>query len=386
MTCDTPSLTDCVVVGAGVVGLAVARSVAATGREVIVLEAESAIGTGTSSRNSEVIHAGIYYPAGSLKARLCVSGKQALYRYCVERGVAHRQTGKIIVAVTDDEISTLQQYEIQARANGVTDLRWLEAAELRDLEPEVAAVRGLLSPSTGIIDSHELMIALQGDIEANGGSIVVNTPVHSIGRVGRAFRLECADQGASEIHAASVINAAGLQAPELAAATEALPARCVPEARYAIGHYYSLSGRSPFSRLVYPLAGDGGLGVHVTLDRSGAARFGPDVRWIDSVDYAFDDSRREAFISAIQRYYPGLEAARLQPAYTGIRPKIAGPGDPAADFLIQGSAKHGLPGLVNLFGIESPGLTAALAIGALVSQMLENDFARRRSWPDDRRS
>ena len=377
MTRDTAPVTDCVVVGAGVIGLSVARAVAAAGREVIVLERERAIGTGTSSRNSEVIHAGIYYPAGSLKARLCVSGKQALYRYCVERGVACRRTGKIIVAVTDDEIGTLQQYEIRARANGVNDLRWLEAAELRDLEPEVAAVRGLLSPSTGIVDSHELMVALQGDIETHGGNVVVNTPVRSIGRTARGFRVECADPGASEIHAASLINAAGLQAPELAAATQGLPRRCVPEARYAIGHYYSLSGRSPFNRLVYPLAGDGGLGVHVTLDMSGAARFGPDVRWIDCVDYAFDDSRREAFISAIRRYYPGLDASRLQPAYTGIRPKIAGPGDPSADFLIQGSADHGLPGLVNLFGIESPGLTAALAMGDRVARMLENDIARR---------
>jgi len=362
--------TDCVVVGAGVVGLAAARAMAMTGREVIVLEAAHGIGTGASSRNSEVIHAGIYYPAGSLKARLCVEGKQALYRYCAGRGINHRRLGKLIVAVTSEEVGALQQYEAQALANGVGDLQWLSAAEVRELEPEVVAVRALLSPSTGIIDSHEFMLALQGDLEAAGGMVVFDTPVQSIASERSAFRLLCADRDQSEIHATTVINAAGLQAPALAAATAGLPPVCLPQAYFAKGHYYGLSGRSPFSRLVYPLAGDGGLGVHVTLDLTGAAKFGPDVRWVDSVDYAFDDSRRAAFIAAIRRYYPALDDSRLQPAYTGIRSKIVGPGERTADFVIQGSEDHGLPGLVNLFGIESPGLTASLAIGECVAGML----------------
>jgi L-2-hydroxyglutarate oxidase LhgO len=361
---------DCVVIGAGVVGLAVARAVAMTGREVIVIERAHTIGTGASSRNSEVIHAGLYYPSRSLKARLCVEGKAALYRYCAERGVAHRRLGKIIVAVTEQEIAALQRYEAQARANGVLDLSWLSAAEVRELEPEVTAVRGLLSPSTGIIDSHELMLALQGDLEALGGLIAFDTQVKSIAADGTGWRLSCGEGDDADLHSAAVINAAGLQAPALAANTRGLPDAAVPRAYFAKGHYYSLSGVAPFRRLVYPLATEGGLGVHVTLDMAGAVRFGPDVRWVDSLDYAFDDSQRANFVRAIKRYYPGLDEASLLPAYTGIRSKITGPGAPAGDFVIQGPADHGLPGLVNLFGIESPGLTASLAIGDRVAAIL----------------
>jgi L-2-hydroxyglutarate oxidase LhgO len=363
---------DCVVAGAGVVGIAVARALALAGREVVVLEQAAAIGTGTSSRNSEVIHAGIYYPTGSLKARLCVAGKVALYDYCAERGVAHRRLGKIIVAVTDDERAALERHYARAAANGVAELQWLTAAEVAELEPGIRCVRGLLSPSTGIIDTHEYMLALRGDLEAAGGEIVLKTPVDRVVAGDGGLRVHVGGAAPAHLDADIFINAAGLHAPELGRRVAGLAPRHVPKAFFAKGHYYALSGKAPFSHLVYPLATQGSLGVHVTLDMTGAARFGPDITWVNDEDYAFDDSRRPGVIDAIRRYYPALDATRLQPAYTGIRPKIAGPGEESADFIVQGPAEHGVPGLVSLFGIESPGLTASLAIGEYVTSLLRH--------------
>jgi len=355
---------DCVVIGAGVVGLACARALSRRGREVIVVERHLAIGTETSSRNSEVIHAGIYYPSGSRKARLCVAGKHALYAFCAEHGVGHRRCGKVIVAGSDAQRPRLRALAEQARANGVDDLQWLDRDRLGELEPEVSGVAALLSPSTGIVDSHGFMLALQGELEAGGGVIAFGTEVEGLAADRGRLRLRTADMALS---ARWVINAAGLSAPGLAAQLD--PA--APRARYAVGHYYSYGGRSPFRRLVYPLPEEGGLGVHVTLDLAGQARFGPDVRWQPVPDYAFDDSRFGDFVTAIRSYYPGLDEHRLQPGYTGIRPKISGPGEPAADFRIDGPDVHGCAGLINLLGIESPGLTSALAIADDVARLVE---------------
>ncbi len=351
---------DCVVIGAGVIGLAVARALALRGREVIVLERGSAFGTETSSRNSEVIHAGIYYPPGSLKARLCVAGKQALYDYAAERGIEHARTGKLIVATTEAQRDNLGDIMERAESAGVSDLKAMSAADIHALEPCVDGVAGLFSPSTGIIDSHGLMLSLLGDLEAAGGALALNTPV--VGGRCNADGLLVETGGADPvgIEAKAVINAAGLEAQAVAKALET-PAP-IPPRYLAIGHYYALTGKSPFRHLVYPVPEPGGLGIHVTLDVGGQARFGPDVRVLDAVDYSFDDSRRNAFADAIRRYYPALDAHRLVPAYTGIRPKLAGPDDGFADFRIDGPEGHGRPGLINLYGIESPGLTAALAI------------------------
>ncbi len=359
---------DCVVVGAGVVGLAAARALALAGREVLVLDAGPVIGSQTSSRNSEVIHAGIYYAPGSLKARLCVPGRERLFAYCRERGIAHQRIGKLIVATQTAEMATLAKYKTQATANGVDDLAWLTPGEVAALEPEVSCAGALLSPSTGIINSHEYMLALQGDTEAAGGSVVLNTRVTAVRRHADGFQVDV--DGTAAVACRCCVNSAGLQAPDLARHIEGMPPAAIPSAYFAVGHYFTLQGRSPFRRLVYPVAEKAGLGIHVTLDMVGVARFGPDVKWIDRVDYAFDESRRDDFARAIRRYYKGLDAARLQPAYTGIRPKIAGPGEPAADFVIQGEGVHRLAGLVNLFGIESPGLTASLAIADRVVALL----------------
>jgi L-2-hydroxyglutarate oxidase LhgO len=355
---------DAVVVGAGVVGLATARALALAGRDVLVLDAGPVIGSETSSRNSEVIHAGIYYPTGSLKARYCVRGRERLYAYCAERGIRHQRIGKLIVATDQAEVGILEKYMATANANGVRDLAWLTAGQALGLEPAVRCVRALHSPSTGIIDSHEYLLALQADVEAGGGSVVLNTRVTGIRRDGSGFVVETA--GGSAVGCRLVVNSAGLWAPAVAAGIEGLAPQHVPRASFAIGHYFTLQGRAPFHRLVYPVAEKAGLGIHVTLDLAGQARFGPDVKWLDGVDYRFDESRREAFATAIRRYYPALDASKLQPAYTGIRPKIVGPGEPAADFVIQGPATHRLPGLVNLFGIESPGLTASLEVADAV--------------------
>jgi L-2-hydroxyglutarate oxidase LhgO len=361
---------DAVVIGAGVVGLAVARALAQAGREVVVLEAANAIGTHTSSRNSEVIHAGIYYPAGSLKARLCVEGKQALYAYCAEAEVPHRRIGKLLVATTEGEVGTLESYKAAAERNGVHDLRWVGADEARELEPAVTCVRGLMSPSTGIIDSHGLMAAYLRDVRRAGGELVLEAPVVGGSVDAGAITLEIGGREPATFRARAVVNSAGLFAQQVARSLAGFPAEHVPPAHFAKGHYYVLAGRSPFRRLVYPIAVAGGLGVHVTLDLAGQARFGPDVAWLDRVDYSFDDSRAASFYAAIRRYWPGLPDGALQPGYTGIRPKLAPAGSPNADFRVDGPAQHGVPGLVNLFGIESPGLTASLALADLATSLL----------------
>jgi L-2-hydroxyglutarate oxidase LhgO len=354
---------DCVVIGAGVVGLACARALALDGREVLALERHGQIGTETSSRNSEVIHAGIYYDPGSLKARLCVTGKAQLYLHCKTFGVPFRRCGKIIVATDESQFDTLRGYQRRASANGVGELRWLSRAEVAELEPAVRCVGGVLSESTGIIDSHAYMESLHGDLEAHGGAVAFHTEVLS-GRPENGRLILETDQGS--LDATFVVNAAGLGAPDLARRLAPHLAHAVPTAHYAKGHYYALSGISPFQRLVYPVAEAGGLGVHVTLDLAGQARFGPDVVWIDTVDYSFDARNRDRFVAAIRRYYPDLDDSRLQSGYTGIRPKISGPTEPAADFRIDGPDAHGVPGLVHLFGIESPGITASLALADIV--------------------
>lgn len=363
---------DCVVIGAGVVGLAIARELALAGREVIVLEAADAIGTHTSSRNSEVIHAGLYYPKGSLKARFCVSGKGMIYNYCAEHGVPHSNIGKIIVAVTEDEIATLKGYVDKSVANGVHDLRWLAREELRELEPAVECVAGFLSPSTGIVDSHALMLAYQGDAENARAAIVFKSPVES-GKAGAdGIVLNVGGDEPMSIACRTVVNSAGLFAQNVAHSIEGLPAASIPPQYFAKAHYYTLAGKPPFRRLVYPVASNAHLGVHVTIDMAGQIRFGPDVSWVDSVDYTFDDAREPLFYEAIRKYYPGLKDGQLQPGYTGIRPKISSPKEPAADFVIQGPREHGIAGLVNLYGIESPGLTASLAIAEHVKQLLQD--------------
>ena len=355
---------DAVVIGAGLVGLAVARALATTGREVVILESEDAIGTHTSSRNSEVIHAGIYYPQGSLKARACVEGRQRLYDYCAERGVPHRRCGKLIVATDAAQLEELEGIRQKAHANGVTDVVHMSPVQARAMEPELHCVAALHSPSTGIIDSHALMLAYLGDAERAGAMLALKSPLAK--GVVRTGGIELHVAGAEPILAAQVVNSAGLRAPSLARRIEGYPAKLAPPELYAKGNYYSLSKRPPFSRLVYPVPEPGGLGVHVTLDLGGRARFGPDVEWVDRIDYTVDLRRAERFYAAIRRYWPGLPDGALEPDFAGIRPKISGKDEPAADFLVQGPRVHGVPGLVNLFGIESPGLTASLPLADAV--------------------
>ena len=360
---------DCVVIGAGVVGLAVARALALQGREVMVLEAADAIGTGTSSRNSEVIHAGIYYPQGSLKASLCVAGKALLYAYCAERGIGHSRCGKLIVASSEAQVAQLQGIIAEAAANGVHDLVLLSREQARALEPQLECVAAVHSPSTGIVDSHGLMLALQGDIENTGGLVVLNSPLAQAKCAQSAIYLIAED--GTELEAKTVVNAAGLRAQALASRFVGLAAQHVPPSHYAKGNYFTLSGRSPFSRLIYPVPEAAGLGVHLTIDLGGQAKFGPDVQWVNSPDdLVVNPARGEAFYVEVRKYWPALADGTLIPGYAGLRPKIQGPGEPAKDFLIQGPAEHGVPGLVNLFGIESPGLTSALAIGDYVSRLL----------------
>ena len=366
-----PEHVQTIVIGAGVVGLAIARALAMSGREVLLLERESAFGTITSARNSEVIHAGIYYPKDSLKARLCVAGRHMLYDYCAVHGVPHRRCGKLIVACSPEEVAALGAIARRAWDNGVDDLREIDAAEAHDLEPSLACHGALLSPSTGIIDSHALMLTLLGEAEAHGSMLVMQTDVSDLAATPDGFLVRTGEAEPMELLADELVNSAGLGAPALARAMRGLPDEAVPRQWIAKGNYFSLSGRAPFSRLIYPAPVAGGLGIHLTLDLAGRGRFGPDVQWIEEEDYSVDPARGELFYAAIRRYWPGLADGALAPDYAGIRPKLAPTGNP--DFRIDGAAVHGLPGHVGLYGIESPGLTSALAIADLVRDMLDAD-------------
>jgi L-2-hydroxyglutarate oxidase LhgO len=367
---------DTVVIGAGVVGLAIARELALSGREVIVLEKNRQIGEETSSRNSEVIHAGLYYPRGSLKARLCVEGRERLYAYCAAKAVEHRRCGKLIVAGNEDQRPKLEGVRRSAELNGVQDLEWLDSVRFHELEPAVSGVAALWSPSTGIVDSHGFMLALRGDLENAGGSVAVLTRCRAGVRDGTQLRLVCETDGdTTEIAAQTVVNAAGLHATDVARSLS-LPGAPAPSMRYAKGSYFVYNGASPFRHLVYPLPEDGGLGVHATLDLAGRARFGPNVEWLpaglraDELDYAVDARLADTFYTAIRTYWPDLPDGGLDPAYAGVRPKISGPGEPAADFRIDALTEPGFPHVVQLFGIESPGLTASLAIATHVASLL----------------
>lgn len=365
---------ECIVIGAGVVGLAVARALALAGREVIVLEAADAIGTETSSRNSEVIHAGIYYAKDSLKAYHCVAGKHRLYEFCASHGVGHRRCGKYIVATSTSELAVLDGIKAKAAANGVDDLTEIDGAQARAAEPELTCEGALLSPSTGIIDSHGLMLAYQGDAEDHGAMIAFHARVQGGQVSGNRKRLQVSIEGGEtlEIHCDLLVNAAGLGAQPVSRSLEGLPADSVPPLHFCKGNYFSLLGRQPFSRLIYPVPDSASLGVHVTVDLAGQVRFGPDQEWVEQIDYNVEPSRADVFYAAVRKYYPALQDGALQPAYSGMRPKIQSPDEPARDFIIQGPDEHGINGLVNLYGIESPGLTASLSIAdAVAAQLLD---------------
>jgi L-2-hydroxyglutarate oxidase LhgO len=366
---------DCIVIGAGAIGLAVARALARTGRSVIILERERHFGLHTSSRNSEVIHAGIHYPPGSFKARLCLSGRELLYGYCRERDIAHRRCGKFIVATREDQLAELRGIESQARANGVFDLEWLNAAQARRCEPALFCVAALASPSTGIIDSHAYMLSLLADAEARGAQIAYGAAVASLRPASGGIEVCIESEPSAVLRAQFVVNSAGLDAHRVAQSIQGFPGMHIPDVRYAKGSYFALAGRAPFARLIYPVPEAGGLGVHLTLDLAGRARFGPDVQWVGEVDYAVDAGRAAEFYGAVRRYWPQLADGQLSPAYAGIRPKLAGSrgGHPgaAADFCISVPADHGVAGVVNLFGMDSPGLTASLAIAAQVATAID---------------
>ena len=378
---------DTVVIGAGVVGLAVARALALSGREVMVIEKEVAVGQGVSSRNSEVIHGGLYYATGSLKAKLCVRGKELLYAYCAERGLPYQQCGKLIVATDASQMEKLAKIEAQAAANGVPVQR-LSSAQAKASEPELECLAALLSPTTGIVSAHDLMTALQGDLENAGGMVALATQVESVrffkgneALSGVLIAQSAMDSGANaeqiELGFHHLINATGLYAPLLARRFEGLQSEHIPPAHFAKGNYYSLAGKAPFKHLIYPIPEAAGLGVHLTLDLGGQAKFGPDVQWLeginspDDIDYSVDPRRADGFYAEVRKYWPGLRDGQLTPSYSGVRPKITAPHEAAADFVIQGQATHGVRGLVNLFGIESPGLTSCMAIGEEVAEMIK---------------
>lgn len=363
---------EAIVIGAGVVGLAVARRLAMAGLETVVLEAADAIGTETSSRNSEVIHAGIYYAKGSVKALACVEGKHRLYDYCASHGVPHLRCGKLIVANGDAEVAVLEGIRKRGHDNGVDDLTLIDGRTARTMEPELRCDAALVSPSTGVIDSHGLMLAYQGDAEDHGAMIAFLSRVVG-GRVGGdGIELEVADAagGTMRIAARIVVNCAGLHAQPVARSIEGMPAEHVPPQYFCKGSYFALTGRQPFGRLIYPVPQSASLGVHVTIDLGGQVRFGPDQEWVETIDYDVDPARAEVFYDAVRRYWPGLREGTLVPAYSGMRPKVQGPDDPMKDFLVEGPETHGVAGLVNMFGIESPGLTASLALADLVALRL----------------
>ncbi|HZL59079.1 MAG TPA: NAD(P)/FAD-dependent oxidoreductase [Stellaceae bacterium] len=365
---------ECVVVGAGIIGLAIARALALAGREVLVLEKERAIGTHTSSRNSEVIHAGLYYPVGSFKARFCVEGRKRLYEYCAERGVMTKRVGKLVVAAAD-EIPLLANVIARARANGVDDLELLDEHAARELEPAIVCAGAFLSPSTGIIDSHGLMLSYQGEAEDSGTRLALRAEMLGGKAENSGFVLEIGGQSPTKLACEMLVNAAGLWAPQTARRLKGVPPETIPHDYYCRGVYFTLAGKAPFRRLVYPAPEHAGLGVHYTVDLAGQGRFGPDTEWIDGVDYTVETRRGDSFYAAIRKYWPGLPDGALAPGYAGIRPKISARDEPNADFLIQGAASHGIRGLVNLYGIESPGLTSSLPIADEVLRLLNASSA-----------
>ena len=361
---------DVVVIGAGVVGLAIGRALALRGLQVVILEQANAFGTGTSSRNSEVVHAGLYYPPGSLKARLCVQGRDLMYAYCAERGIGVQRCGKLLVATRDDDLPKLDTIRAHAAACGVNDLQPLTRAQALALEPELHCVAALHSPSSGIVDSHGLMTALLGDAQNAGALFAVASPFVAAARRGSLWQLRTGGAEAFELATRWLVNAAGLDAQAVAAGMAGFPAACIPQRHLAKGHYFALARKAPFRHLIYPTPVDGGLGVHLTLDLAGQARFGPDVEWVDAADHTVDPARKPAFLAAARRLWPGIDEERLHPGHAGIRPKLLGPDGGQADFRIDGPETHGLDGLVNLFGIESPGLTTSLAIADHVVALL----------------
>ena len=368
---DAVNSVDCVVIGAGVIGLAIARTLARGGRKVLIMERERHFGTQTSSRNSEVIHAGLYYPLDSLKARTCVSGRELLYGYCVERGIAHRRCGKLVVATSDDQLAQLHSIQSRARSNGVLDLEWLDGSAARSLEPELVCVAALSSPSTGILDSHAYMLSLLADAEDHGADIAYGVEVTSLDPTPIGIDVFIDGEAQPVLRASIVVNSAGLDAHRVAHSITGFPAAHIPRILYAKGSYFALAGAPPFGRLIYPIPESGGLGIHMTIDLAGQARFGPDVEWVESVDYAVHPVRADAFYRAIRRYWPRLADGQLSSGYAGVRPKVDGSVGMPADFMVSGSGEHGVKGIINLFGMESPGLTASLALADLVESMLD---------------
>jgi L-2-hydroxyglutarate oxidase LhgO len=362
---------EAIVVGAGVVGIAIARELSLSGLSVLLLDGAETFGTWTSSRNSEVIHAGLYYPAGSHKARFCIEGRDRLYRYCESNGIPHRQLGKLIFAAETAQIAKLEEIAGFAEAAGVSDLYWLTGAAAKAREPSLECAAALLSPQTGIVDVHAFMLTMLGEAEAHGTTFVPHSEIERIGRHGERWAIHLRGEWEASVAAPILVNSCGLSAQRLACATESLDPAHIPPLHLARGVYFGYSGSTPFSHLIYPVPEPGALGLHLTLDLAGHARFGPDIEWVDSVDYSIDERRKAAFVTAARNIWPGIDIDRLHPAYAGIRPKLSGPGEPAADFVISGPAEHGCPGLINLFGIESPGLTASMAIANYVVQLLD---------------